>query len=56
MGVQGKACLWRVLEQFTDHPALAGVELDRLRAQADDQAQQLEQLRMQAAGALAGEP
>lgn len=49
VGVHGKAALWRSLRLWPDHPALAGIDLDRLETQAEDQARQLEEVRIEAA-------
>lgn len=52
VGVQGKAALWRALRLWTDHPALAGVDLDHLEQRAMDHAQRLEAFRIGAAREL----
>lgn len=54
LGVEGKACLWRMLRELAD-PRLSGFDFDALIARAESQRDQLEQRRIEA-GLLALEP
>jgi hypothetical protein len=54
LGVEGKACLWRMLRELAD-PRLSGFDFDALIARAERQRDQLEQRRIEA-GLLALEP
>jgi hypothetical protein len=47
LGVEGKACLWRMLRQLA-HPRLAGFDFDALIARAERQRDELEQHRLEA--------
>ena len=54
VGVQGKAALWRTLQQLGDHPAVAGVDLARLEERAAEHSTKLEAFRIGAARDLMG--
>lgn len=56
LGVQGKAALWRTLQLWAGHPAIADVDLDRLEQRAADHAAKLEAFRIGAARGLDPEP
>jgi hypothetical protein len=54
LGVEGKACLWRMLRELAD-PRLSAFDFDALIARAERQRDELEQCRLEA-GRLALEP
>jgi hypothetical protein len=54
LGVEGKACLWRMLRELAD-PRLSGFDFDALIARAERQRDELERHRLEA-GRLALEP
>jgi hypothetical protein len=54
LGVEGKACLWRMLRDLAD-PRLSGFDFDALIVRAERQRDELEQHRLEA-GRLALEP
>jgi hypothetical protein len=55
LGVEGKACLWRLLRELAD-PRLSGFDFDALLARAERQRDELELRRLEAGRlALAGE-
>lgn len=47
LGVEGKACLWRLLRELAD-PRLSGFDFDALIARAERQCDELEQRRLEA--------
>ena len=47
LGVEGKACLWRMLRELAD-PRLAAFDFDALIVRAERQRDQLEQRRIEA--------
>ncbi len=54
LGVEGKACLWRMLRELAD-PRLSGFDFDALIARAERQRDELERRRLEAGRiALAG--
>lgn len=55
MGMEGKALLWRALQAAaTVTPVLRGLEYDRLIRRAEEQRNQVEKIRIQAARAALG--
>lgn len=50
LGISGKAALWRALREVRDaSPAIAALDLERLEARAEEQRQQVERWRLDAA-------
>ena len=57
IGVHGKLALWHSLRHAaSDHPAVRGVDLDGLARRAQEQREQVEVLRLEAAAAAFGRP